>query len=82
VPHPSILGDHMSRLKRDCNIFDHHVPLSRQTLNGTLFVPFLEDDSVLIIVSPYYYIQYCYMKKKLIKEINTIQYNIELRFII
>ncbi|KAE9531414.1 hypothetical protein AGLY_010620, partial [Aphis glycines] len=47
-------GDQTSRLKWDCPVFGHHVPLSRQTSNGTLFIPFLEDCPVLFpIVDAY-----------------------------
>jgi hypothetical protein len=30
----------MSRLKRDCRFFDHHVPLSRQTSNAVVVLTY------------------------------------------
>lgn len=38
-------------LKRFCPFFDYHVPLSRQTTNGTLFIPFPEDGLVFHTIS-------------------------------
>jgi len=63
----------MSHLKRDCPFFDHHVPLSRQTSNGTLFILYLEDGPVLTPLSPYCYIIFV-KKKKSIYETHTKQY--------
>lgn len=37
------------RLKRDCFFFEHYIPLFWQTLNGTLFAPFLEGSFVLTL---------------------------------